>query len=296
MSDFKTLYQEYKNIIEEGLKENLIAAPLPQQTVFEAMNYSIEAGGKRIRPVLMIATGQMLGLPIDKVLPYACGLEMIHTYSLIHDDLPAMDNDDFRRGRLTNHKVFGEAMAILAGDALLNKAFEVVCEAAMNSDNQAASLKAISCIAKASGVYGMIGGQVIDMESEHKGIPLELLEYMHSHKTGALIKASVLVPAYLASVEQDKLEALVEYSEKLGIAFQVKDDILDVEGNNDVLGKAIGSDEKKGKTTYVTLCGIEKSKILLEELTNQAIVALNIFDEKAEFLKQLAYFLLKREN
>lgn len=296
--DFKTQFQDWVELVNQNLDSLIIQGQdLPEKSIYSAMKYSLAAGGKRLRPVLAIAVCDMLNGDINEVLPYACAIEMIHTYSLIHDDLPAMDNDDYRRGRLTNHKVFGEAMAILAGDALLNYAFEVMLKhTADHSGNILEKTKAMSIIAKTSGVSGMIGGQVVDLESEGKAIPASLLEYMHRCKTGALIKAPVMASAVLCGAEPDMLKQLELFAEKLGLAFQIKDDILDIEGDSEKLGKKTGSDVSNNKSTFVSIYGLEKSKKMLEELTQEAVNSLKAFGNNSEFLVSLAKYLLQREN
>lgn len=266
----------------------------PQSTIYSAMKYSINAGGKRIRPVLMMAAAELIGGTYEGVMPFACALEMIHTYSLIHDDLPCMDNDDLRRGKPTNHKVFGEAMAVLAGDALLNKAFETILKNSQLSPNM--TLAAMNEIATASGTEGMIGGQVIDIESENKQIDAVTLMTLHLNKTGALIMTAAKVGALLAGGSREDLLALEEFSRYLGIAFQIKDDILDVEGTEEVLGKKTGADAENNKSTFVTIYGLEQSKNILNEYTQKAINTLLSYGERAEFLIQLSKFLLEREN
>ena len=229
-ADFNNKYKQFVKVIDDALNTLATESNVPQKTVYDAMRYSLLAGGKRLRPVLMLAVCEMLGGKAEDVVPYACAIEMIHTYSLIHDDLPAMDNDDYRRGRLTNHKVYGEAIAILAGDGLLNLAFETML---MHAENYGSDLKrhvqAMKIIANASGVSGMIGGQVVDIEAEGRDISTELLEYLHRHKTGALIKAPVIAAAVLCGADETSVKCLESYAEKIGLAFQIKDDILDVE-------------------------------------------------------------------
>jgi len=282
--------------VNEKLDTLLLNEEVAQKNIITAMKYSLEAGGKRLRPVLSVAVSRLLDGNDEKILPYAAALEMIHTYSLIHDDLPCMDNDDLRRGKPTNHKVFGEAMAVLAGDGLLNRAFEVMIAAALKSNNKDNALKTMEIIADASSYHGMIGGQVIDMEIENKKVPKELLENMHSLKTGAIIRAAVLAPAYFLSASESEIKALDGYAKSLGLGFQVKDDILDVIGDDKVLGKKTGSDNANCKTTFVTLFGLEKSQEILNTLTEDAINHLSIFGSKADFLKDIADYLLKREN
>ncbi len=283
--------------VNAALEELIVEKQAQEATLYKAMKYSIDAGGKRLRPVLALAVSELLGGDERDVMPYACALEMVHTYSLIHDDLPAMDNDDYRRGRLTNHKVYGEAMAILAGDALLNNAFEVMIEDMVeNPENMTAKAKAVQIIARAAGATGMIGGQVVDMESEGKFISAEVLEYMHQCKTGALIKASILSAAALCQASADDFKRLEIYAENIGLAFQIKDDILDVEGNQELLGKPVGSDAANEKSTFVSLYGLEKSKEMLRTITKEAIQSIQSFGEKAEFLTALAQYLVSRQN
>lgn len=266
----------------------------PQQKIYEAMEYSLYAGGKRLRPVLMLETARMCGGDPAVVLPFACAMEMIHTYSLIHDDLPAMDNDDLRRGIPTNHKKFGEAMAILAGDALLNKAFEIV--SGVENLPPSRVLSAVSMLAASSGTEGMIGGQVVDIESEGKSIDLSELQYLHLLKTGAIIRSSCTIGALLAGASESEIQAVDEFASKLGVAFQIRDDILDCTGTEEELGKPIGSDEAEGKNTYVKLLGLEKSEQLVKTYSTQAEQALDCFGDKADFLKWLADTLINRRS
>lgn len=296
--DFKTKLDYLAAKVNKALDNYLVEKNSPEGTIYKAMKYSIDAGGKRLRPVLALAVCELLGGSEEEVMPFACALEMIHTYSLIHDDLPAMDNDDYRRGRLTNHKVFGEATAILAGDALLNYAFEVMLKSMVgeNTGNLKARVKAMEIVAKASGCEGMIGGQVVDMEAEGRMIDAGLLEYMHKCKTGAMIRASVLTPAALSDLSPDLFERLKSYAEKIGLAFQIKDDILDVEGNRELLGKATGSDAANNKSTFVTIYGLKRSREMLEEVTEEAVESLEPFGEKAEFLVHMARYIATRQN
>lgn len=293
---FKDEFVSIVTMMNEHLKTLLPKEDMAQKNIIDAMNYSVEAGGKRLRPVLSVAVSRLLGGKDEDILPYAAALELIHTYSLIHDDLPCMDDDDLRRGKPTNHKVFGEAMAVLAGDGLLNRAFEVMISASIKADNKLNALKTMELIADASSIHGMIGGQVIDMEIENKKVPRELLENMHSLKTGAMIRAAVLAPAYFNGASASKIEALDGYSKKLGLGFQVKDDILDVIGNDEILGKKTGSDNINGKTTFVTLFGLDKSQEILNSLTEDAISMLEVFGNRADFLRDIANYLLKRDN
>ncbi|MBQ7751683.1 MAG: polyprenyl synthetase family protein [Clostridia bacterium] len=282
----------YAKITEDALKEYTKTADLPQKRLYDAMNYSLFAGGKRLRPMIMLMTAKMLKTPFERVIPFACAMEMIHTYSLIHDDLPAMDNDDLRRGKPTNHKVFGEAEAILAGDALLTKAFEIVSGYDAEGVDRTSVLRAINVLAKSAGADGMVGGQDIDMGGDLSD--LEKLKFMHSLKTGAIIRASGVIGAILSGAKDAEIKAIDEYCYNLGIAFQIQDDILDVLGNEETLGKTIGSDADNNKSTYVTLCGIDKAQRLQEKYIEKAKASLDIFDN-AEELLSLADLLVNRK-
>ena len=255
------------------------------------------SGGKRIRPVMMMAAADAIGTPNmngEKFLSVASAIEMIHTYSLIHDDLPAMDNDDYRRGKLTNHKVFGEAMAILAGDALLTLAFEVITR--QKNVKYPVLLEVVKELSEAAGASGMVGGQVIDLESENKHIDLETLKKMHLGKTGALFRASVRAGAILANASAQKLSALTDYAEKFGLAFQITDDILDVEGQEETIGKPVGSDERNLKSTYVTLTSLAEAKRLAAAAVEDALDAIKDFDANADFLREIVKYLLTRKK
>ena len=286
------------------IDKNVVSKDNLQKVVYEAMRYSLLAGGKRIRPVLAIESAAVLGLDAEKVMPFACAIEMIHTYSLIHDDLPAMDNDDFRRGRPSCHKQFDEATAILAGDALLTMAFEIASKGAIEAENIRGGIEAVKHIAYCAGTEGMIGGQIVDLDAETRKISEEELIYLCERKTGALLRVPVLVAAAVAGKENtSEAECLLEYADTVGLAFQIKDDILDVEGDINVLGKPIGSDKQEGKTTFVTLHGIEGSKKILRELTDKAFKACDRMREfcktekqkdACDFLRELAVFLLER--
>jgi len=271
---------------------------MPQQ-LHQAMRYSIFAGGKRIRPVLMLAACDAVGGQSEIALPAACAMEMIHTYSLIHDDLPAMDNDDLRRGRPTNHKVFGDAHAILAGDALLTEAFLLLSAPMVDFELEASiQLHVAHIIARAAGSAGMVGGQIVDMESEGGTLDIDLptLEYIHTHKTGALIKAAIEVGAVLGGAEEAEFSALSRYGELSGLAFQIADDILDVTGNQETLGKNVGSDEARGKATYVSLLGLSEAQKRADELRKMALKSLETFGEKAEPLRQIVNFIVARTS
>ncbi len=263
------------------------------------MRYSVFAGGKRIRPILVAATAEVFGKTAEDVINVACAIELIHTYSLIHDDLPAIDNDDLRRGMPTNHKVFGEAMAILAGDALLTKAFQIMSRESGGNQvgaNGRSPLQVIHEIAKAAGSTGMVGGQVVDIESEGKEVLFPILEYIHIHKTGELILASCRAGAIMANAENKGLEAITRYGESIGLAFQIADDILDVEGNKEEAGKNIGGDAKKGKVTYPSVLGVDESRKRAKELVDIAIASLKDFDEKAEPLRAIARYIVERRK
>ena len=275
--------QKYIDLAETALRKYLKVEDNPQKKIYEAEKYSLMAGGKRLRPVIMMMTAKMCGKSPEVVLPFAAAIEMIHTYSLIHDDLPSMDNDDLRRGKPTNHKVFGEAMAILAGDALLTKAFEVAAGFDDESVAKDRVLKAIRVLATAAGDNGMVGGQVVDIESRNEDA--ELLKYLHSLKTGALIRASGMIGAILAGAGDEEVKAVESFCSNLGIAFQIQDDILDVTGSEEELGKPIGSDAENNKSTYVTLFGIEKAEQMAEEYTNKAIESLSIFENNKELVE-----------
>lgn len=291
----KKIMADYASFVEKSLYDAMPSANCSQKTVIEAMRYSVEAGGKRLRPVIMLMTAKMIGLEERDVMPFACALEMIHTYSLIHDDLPAMDNDDLRRGKPTNHKVFGEAMAILAGDGLLNLAMETVSGANFGVPADRV-LRAVGELFTASGFGGMIGGQVVDIESEGKRISHAEMQKIHLMKTGALIRAAGRVPCALKGLSTEKTEAITEYCDNLGVAFQICDDLLDVYGTTAELGKTVGSDEQNEKSTYVTLFGKEQAEKLMMEHTEKAKASLAVFGEGGSELVALADYLTKRKN
>ncbi len=288
MNDYKTEFKNYVDTVNARLYELLSDKG---DIVCEAMRYSVENGGKRIRPVLVLASCQMCGGDFNDAVDLACALEMIHTYSLIHDDLPCMDNDDMRRGKPSCHIKFGEEYALLAGDALLTYAFEVAAKCNISAEKKA---KAIACLAESAGFSGMVGGQVIDLQSEGKEISYDTLRKMHSLKTGALIRCAVKLGCICAGASEEKTSSLVKYAENIGFAFQAIDDILDVTSSQEVLGKPIGSDEECEKTTYVTLFGVEKAKSIADELTENAINSISDF-ENNEFLLRLAKELTDRK-
>ncbi|MBI5286103.1 MAG: polyprenyl synthetase family protein [Deltaproteobacteria bacterium] len=267
------------------------------QSLHRAMRYSVFAGGKRIRPILVVASAEAVGGDASKVIHVACGMEFIHTYSLIHDDLPAIDNDDFRRGKPTSHKVFGEATAILAGDALLTLAFEIMARTPVGDGRETSTLlKVIQEVARAAGSTGMAGGQEVDIETQIDDVTFPILEYIHIHKTGALILACVRAGAILSVANGRKLEALTRYGESIGLAFQIADDILDVEGNPDVLGKFIGGDAKKGKATYPAFLSLDESKKRARELVNIAISSIEGLDRRADPLRGIARYIIERKS
>ena len=292
--------------LEQELKEKtadiekLLERMLPeeaglQKTIFSAMRYSLMAGGKRIRPLLIAETYRFFG-GTDMALaePFMAAIEMIHTYSLIHDDLPAMDNDDYRRGKLTNHKVYGAGLATLAGDALLTLAFEVLLRQPGVSD--ATRLAVVREMATAAGMNGMVGGQAIDLASEGHRIPMELLKKMHMGKTGALFRAAIRSGAILGGADDAQLAALTRYADAFGLAFQITDDILDVVGDEAAIGKPVGSDERNHKSTYVTLLSLEKAQALAPETVDDAISALDGFGDEAAFLRGLVQMLIERNH
>ena len=289
---FKDLWKRRAKLVEENLIAELKQTPILDEKLFSAMEYSLMSGGKRLRPVLLMAAADSVGGDGEKFLSVASAIEMIHTYSLIHDDLPAMDNDDYRRGKLTNHKVFGEATAILAGDALLTLAFEVMTR--QKNIAPKILLKVVQEFSSAAGASGMVGGQMIDLESENKKIDLATLKKMHLGKTGALFKAAIRSGAILAEADEKKLSALTTYAENFGLAFQITDDILDVIGDEKNLGKPVGSDEKNHKSTYVTLTSLDEAKNLAKKAVDDAIDALKNFGDEANFLRELVKFLIER--
>jgi geranylgeranyl diphosphate synthase type II len=295
--DIKSYLAKKKDIVDKALEKAVPRATAFPTSVHEAMRYSLFAGGKRVRPILAIAAAEALGAKTAELLPIAGSLELIHTYSLIHDDLPAMDDDDYRRGQPTCHKKFGEAIAILAGDGLLNMAFEVLSDPRRLKLVPANRLvPIIREISIASGVLGMVGGQVVDMESEGNEIDFPTLEYIHTHKTGALIRASVRVGALYAKANKRKFLSLTHYGEMVGLAFQIADDILDITGTQEEIGKDVGSDLKKGKKTFPGFYGLEESRRRAVEVADKAILSLRDFDKKADPLRELAKYIVNRVN
>ena len=267
------------------------------KTVVSSMEYSLMAGGKRIRPFLTVEFAKLCGGNEENAMPFACGVEMIHTYSLIHDDLPCMDNDDLRRGKPTNHKVFGEAEALLGGDGLLTLAFEtVLSERAIKLNGYEKCAKAGKVLAEYAGVNGMIGGQMIDLESEEKAVPLEILQIMDENKTGALIAAACIMGCISAGASDEQIQAAKNYAMDIGIAFQIVDDMLDVTSDTVTLGKNVGSDVENNKSTYVSLLGLDECKRISFELTEKAVENLKVFEGDTEPLKKFAYYLCDRKK
>ncbi len=290
----KAYMQRKMDLINEQLTKMYPENQALNTALAQSMNYSLMAGGKRLRPILIMAAADALGVDGEKFLRVATSIEFIHTYSLIHDDLPAMDNDDYRRGKLTNHKVFGEDLAILAGDALLTMAFEII---ATDKDiDDKTKVKLITELSIASGAEGMVGGQVIDMQSENKAIDMATLKKMHAAKTGALFCAAIRMGAILAGANDKQLADLTQYARQFGLAFQITDDILDVTGDEATIGKPVGSDEKNHKSTYVTLGSLESAQKLAKEAVDRAKEALNEFDDNADFLRSLVDYLITRNK
>ncbi len=296
--DLKIYLKEQVSRVDAALDRYLPKETELPHSVHKAMRYSVFAGGKRVRPILMLAACHAVGGDSVCALPAACAMEMIHTYSLIHDDLPAMDDDDFRRGNPTNHKVFGEAVAILAGDALLTEAFKLASDPRFAEGCDASGLLAvIHEIATCAGSYGMVGGQVIDMESEGRpDIDLATVQYIHTHKTGALIKASVVAGALLGGAAGEQLAAITRYGEAAGLAFQIADDILDIEGTTEEIGKDAGSDQARGKATYPAVMGLVAAKEEAQFMMDEALGALEIFGAEADPLREIARYIVQRRN
>ncbi len=292
---FKDQLNKYIELVNSQLSTYFNDEKGYNSTLIESMKYSLFAGGKRLRPILALSSYELFGKEISEVLPYACALEMIHTYSLIHDDLPSMDNDDYRRGKLTNHKVYGEGTAILAGDGLLNYSFEIMLEFALKQQNLYPHIRSIKEIANSAGVNGMIGGQVVDLESENKTIEEDTLNYIHLNKTAALITAPLKVGAIIGGASEKDIESIEEIGLNLGLAFQIKDDILDVIGDESKLGKTIGKDLENNKSTYPALFGIENSIKRVEELTDNVNTLLKPYNDRSSFLLDLSNYLMRRE-
>lgn len=289
--------KDYISVIENSLKKYVPEEKLLQADLFKAMRYSLLAGGKRIRPVLVLEFCGLCGGDQTAALPFACAVEMVHTYSLIHDDLPCMDNDDMRRGQASNHVKFGEAQALLAGDALLTMAFETMLSAeSIQSVGAERAASAAGILAKAAGAYGMAGGQAIDLQSEGKKISADTLIKMDECKTGALILAAAKMGCVLAGANEKQIASAEKYANAIGLSFQIVDDILDVSGEAASLGKPVGSDTENGKNTYVSLMGLKSAKKTVDELTEAAVTALSTFGKNGEYLKNLAVKLADRKN
>ena len=289
--------------VEEVLESFLPEEGLLQKTIFEAMNYSLLAGGKRIRPILMEEAYKMFskinGVENQAIYAFMSAMEMIHTYSLVHDDLPAMDNDEYRRGKKTTHAVYGETMGILAGDALLNYAFETAAEAFSDENVNPSYLRAYQVLAKKAGAFGMIGGQVVDIETEGMSadqVTIDRLEYIHLLKTAALLESSLMIGAILGGANAEEVSIMEQIGRKVGVAFQIQDDVLDVTSSMEVLGKPIGSDEKNNKVTYVTLVGLEKAQTEVERMSNEALALVEQLPVQSEFLKETISYLIHREK
>lgn len=293
---FKVELARQVSLIDQALNDYLPPAGDYPSVIHEAMRYSVFTGGKRLRSALVLASARAVGGEESTVLPAACAIELLHTYTLVHDDLPAMDNDDLRRGRPTNHKVYGEGIAILAGDALLALSFKLLADLDQTGPGGARGvLQIVAELAQAAGTNGLIGGQVVDIQSAGKTIDKTTLEYIHTHKTGALYRVSVRSGAILAGANSEQLDKLTVYAENLGLAFQIVDDILDIEGDEQKLGKPVGSDMDNDKATYPALYGLTAAKEMARRSAVQAISALDLFGAEADFLRELAYFVLQRE-
>jgi len=296
MFDLKSYIELKSRQINDAL-DKILQESHPSEPIIAAMKYSLMAGGKRIRPVLCLAAAEAVDGSPQVVLPAACALEIVHTYSLIHDDLPAMDNDDLRRGKPTCHIAFDEATAILAGDALLTLAFQILSSVQLTKDNQVAAwMSVIRIISTAAGYQGMIRGQMLDMASEGCNLSVDELKSLHGLKTGALIEASLRCGALLSGAASDQMEILKTYAQNIGLAFQVTDDILNVEGNPAIMGKAAGTDELRKKSTYPAILGLEASRHLAKNLVDTALQALEVFDKKADPLRALAIYIIKRKR
>ena len=294
--DFKVQLKKYQEQVNNELEKYSGKKDVPEKILNNSMEYSLMAGGKRLRPILVIATYEIFGKNINKCIPYAVAIEMVHNFSLIHDDLPGIDNDDFRHGKPTNHKKFNEATAILAGDGLLNQAYIVISEDLIKSESEELKNKLKVFNEFSTAVYRMIAGEYIDTEYEGKQITDEYLEYIHKNKTGALLKLCVRMGAILANANEKDLEKLTKYAEKIGLAFQIKDDILSEEGNEEILGKPVGNDKELEKCTYVSKYGLQGAKKILEEITKEAIEELKEYGDRAEFLRELALYIKDRNK
>lgn len=295
--DFKEELKKYQELVNKSLEKVVRKKECPEKILNESMEYSLMAGGKRLRPILVISTYEIFKNDIEKCMPYALSLEMIHNFSLIHDDLPGIDNDDIRHGKPTNHKKYNEATAILAGDGLLNGAYIVISDDLKTTNNKEELEKKLKVFSEFSmAVDRMIAGEYVDTEYEGKEITEEYLDYIHKNKTGALLKLSVRMGAILAGVNEEDLNKLTNYADKIGLAFQIKDDILGEIGNVEVLGKPVGKDKEMKKCTFVSKYGLKGAEEILEKITNEAIEELKEYGKKAEFLKELALYIKNRSK
>lgn len=295
--DFKDELKKYVDIINKELEKYVERKKCPEEMLNASMEYSLISSAKRLRPILMLETYKLFSEDYNEALPFAISMEMIHNFSLIHDDLPAIDNDDFRHGKPTNHKKFNESTAILAGDALLNRAYMVISEDILETTDYERKNRKIKAFSElTTGVDRMIAGEYVDTEFEGKEVSNEYLEYMHKNKTGALIKASVRIGAILAGADEKDIEKLDLYANSIGLGFQIKDDILSEIGDEKILGKPVGNDKKHGKVTFVTKYGIEKAKEILEDTIKKGIEELEEYGNRAEFLRKLAFYIRDREK
>lgn len=295
--DITQYLEQQRQRVDRFLEQSLPESLSDPEKLYDSMRYSLLAGGKRVRPILTIAAAQALGYDHDAMLPFAASLEFVHTYSLVHDDLPAMDDDDYRRGRLTNHKVYGDGMAILAGDALLTMAFELCSQdAGTHGLTESQQLQIVRELAYGSGHQGMVGGQVMDILAENQEVELAHLQKIHSHKTGQLIRAAVRIGGIIGGASSTQLESLTGYAEDIGLAFQIADDVLNMVGTREELGKDAGTDEKRGKQTYPSFFGIDGARKLGEECVERAINRLQSFDHHADPLRHIATYIIKRRS
>ena len=294
--EFKEILKNKIDYVEKLLMEYMPKEEGYQKTIMQAMNYSLSAGGKRLRPILTLESCKAVGGNEEDAIPFAMAIEMIHTYSLIHDDLPALDNDDLRRGKPTNHKVFGEAMATLAGDSLLNYAYEIMLSSSLNKENSKKYLKAIYEIAKHAGIYGMIGGQVVDVESENKIIDKDKVDFIHLNKTAAMIIGCMRAGAIMGNACEDDLQNITKYAKNIGLAFQIVDDILDIVGDEKALGKPVGSDIENHKSTYPSLIGLDESKKVATDLIKEAKDSIRKISGESRFLEDLADYIISRDH
>ena len=294
--NFKEELENYQQTINQGIEKYLRKQKCKEEVLNQSMEYTLMGGGKRLRPILTLATYKLFKSNIEAAMPYAVANEMIHNFSLIHDDLPGIDNDDFRHGKPTNHKQFNEATAILAGDGLLNQAYMVIIQDLENSNTNDISQKVKILKEFSKAIDKMIAGEYLDTELEGKQITQEDLNYIHENKTGALLKISIRMGAILADCSEEQLRKLTNYAEKIGLAFQIKDDILSEEGDEKILGKPVGNDRELGKCTFVSQYGIKKAKEILDKITKEAIYELEEFGEKSQFLKELALYIQNRNK